>query len=51
MNAILLSIAIVLFIMTFLFCRYELKKGQIKMRDNEIPVSEVTFKEVNTFYG
>jgi len=31
-------------------CRYECKIGDIKMRDNEIPVSEVEFKTSNFIF-
>lgn len=31
-------------------CRYECKIGDIKMKDNEIPVSEVEFKTSNFIF-
>ena len=31
-------------------CRYECKIGDIKMRDNEIPISEVDFKTSNFIF-
>lgn len=39
-----------LFIWTILTCRYECKMGDIKMRDNEIPVSEVDFNISNFIF-
>ena len=31
-------------------CRYECKMGEIKMKDNEIPVSKVDFKSSNFIF-
>ena len=46
MNHMVLTYTLIatLFIWTILTCRFECKMGDIKMRDNEIPVSEVDFK-------
>lgn len=45
MNVILSISSLILIGLSILFGMYEVKKGQIKMRDNEIPVKEVVFKE------
>ena len=41
----IIGILVLLFILSILFCMYEIKKGQIKMKDNEIPIENVIFKE------
>ena len=46
----IIGLLVLLFVLSILFGTYEVKKGQIKMHDNEIPIEEITFKEVNYFY-
>lgn len=47
MRLTLYIISIILIILAIFFGIYEEKLGQIKMRDNEIPSSEVNFKRRN----
>ena len=46
MNHMVLTYSLlgILVIWAICVCRYECKMGDIKMRDNEIPVSQVDFK-------
>ena len=50
MNVILSISSLILIGMSILFGMYEVKKGQIKMYDNEIPIEKVNFKEDYNFY-
>ena len=47
MRLTLYVISIILFMLSIFFGIYEEKIGQIKMRDNEIPCSEVNFQRRN----
>ena len=47
MRLTLYVISIILFGLTLLICMYEEKLGQIKMKDNEIPVENVNFRRRN----
>ena len=50
MNITLSISSLILIGLSILFGMYEVKKGQIKMHDNEIPIEKVTFKEDYVFY-
>lgn len=38
------------FVLTMLSCRYDIKKGEINMQDNEIPVEKVNFRRSNILW-
>jgi len=50
MNITLSISSLILIGLSILFGMYEVKKGQIKMHDNEISIEKVTFKEDYVFY-
>ena len=50
MNVVLSISSLILIALSILFGIYEVKKGQIKMHDNEIPIEKVIFEEDYVFY-